>query len=61
MSDNKKVKDKRDRSKIDSKDPSEVEYAHQQVPGLKHEQVVKAVKSKGPSREKVMDNLKKKK
>jgi len=58
MSDNKNVADKRDRTKIDMNDPSEVEYVHQQFPYLKHEQVVDAIKLKGPSREAVMAYLK---
>jgi len=57
MSDNKKMMDTRDDSKIDINDPSEVEYVHQKFPYLKHEQVVKAIKEKGPSREMVMKYL----
>ncbi len=58
MSDNKNIHDNRDRSKIDINDPSEVEYVHQQFPGLKHDQIVQAIKEKGPSREAVMNYLK---
>ena len=58
MSDNKEIRDNRDSSKIDINDPSEVEYVHQQFPNLRHEQIVEAVKSKGPSRQAVMEYLK---
>lgn len=58
MPDNKNIRDKRDSSKIDANDPSEVEYVHKQFPGLTHEQVLEAIRSKGPSREAVMDHLK---
>lgn len=58
MSDNKNMTDKRDASKIDSNDPSEVEHVHGQFPHLTHEQVYNAIKAHGPSREKVMEYLK---
>lgn len=58
MTDNKNIHDGRDNSKIDINDPSEVEYVHQQFPGLSHEQIVEAIKTKGPSREAVMNYLK---
>jgi len=58
MPDNKQIADKRDSSKIDLFDPSEVEYVHQQFPKLKHIQIVEAIKEKGPSREAVMNYLK---
>lgn len=59
MSDNKNVQDKRDSSKIDMNDPSEVEYVHQQFPNLKHAEVLEAIQSKGPSRQAVMEYLQK--
>ena len=61
MSDNKDSRDGRDRSRVDSNDPSEVEYVHQQFPNLSHEQVVEAIKSQGPSRDAIyafLNNLK---
>jgi hypothetical protein len=58
MSDNKNITDKRDSSKIDLFDPSEVEYVHRQFPNLHHSQIVEAIKEKGPSREAVMNYLK---
>jgi len=57
MSDNKAIRDKRDSSKIDLFDPSEVEYVHQQFPNLLHSQIVDAIREKGPSREEVMKYL----
>jgi len=56
--DNKNVRDGRDSSKIDANDPSEVEYVHKQFPKLSHEEVLKAIKQKGPSREAVIMYLK---
>jgi len=58
MSDNKNVRDGRDSSKIDSNDPSEIEYVHKQFPNLSHQQILEAIKEKGPSREAVMNYLK---
>jgi len=46
MSDKKNTRDGRDSSKIDLNDASEVEYVHQQFPGLSHQQVLKAIKEK---------------
>jgi hypothetical protein len=61
MSDNKTVRDGRDRAKIDVNDPSEVEFVHKQFPNLSHEQIVEAIKEKGPSRQAVMTYLNSKK
>jgi hypothetical protein len=55
--DNKKVQDGRDRSQVDVNDPSEAEYVHQQFPNLSHEQILIAIKEKGPSRQAVMNYL----
>ena len=60
MSDNKDQRDGRDRSKVDANDTSEVEYVHQQFPNLSHEEVLEAIRSKGPSREAIMAYLKSK-
>ncbi len=59
MADDKNVRDGRDRAKIDLNDPSEVEYIHQQFPGMSHQQIVDAIEAKGPSREAVMAYLEK--
>lgn len=62
MSDSKSNVGKQDRIRIDSNDRSEVEYVHQQYPHLSHEQVLEAIRSKGPYREdviKYLDGLKK--
>lgn len=48
-----------DRIRIDSNDPSEVEYVHSLFPELEHEDIVKAIKEKGPIRKDVMEYLKK--
>jgi hypothetical protein len=61
MSDQKSNTGAQDRARVDSNDPSEVEYVHSKYPHLSHEQVVNAVKSKGPMREdieKYLDGLK---
>ena len=61
MSDNKNATGNNDRIRVDANDPSEVEYVHSKYPHLKHQQVLEAVKSKGPMREdieKYLDGLK---
>jgi len=60
MSDNKNITSIQDRIRIDSNDPSEVEYVHSLFPELEHEQIVDAIKEKGPVRKEVMEYLKKK-
>jgi hypothetical protein len=57
MSDSKENVGQQDRIRIDSKDPSEVEYVHQQFPHLRHQQVVDAIEKVGPIREDVMNYL----
>ncbi len=54
MTDNKKARDGRDRSKVDSKDPGEVEYVHRQRPGLTHRAVTGAIRAAGPVRKDIM-------
>ena len=61
MSDNKNKQDGRDRGKIDANDPSEVEFVHQQFPHLSHQEVLEAIRTKGPVREDVMQYLRSKK
>ena len=51
MSDNKQTTGQQDRIRVDSNDPSEVEYVHQQFPNKSHEEVVQAIKTFGPMRE----------
>ncbi|SEN11459.1 Protein of unknown function [Chitinophaga rupis] len=57
MADNKSNVGQQDRIRVDANDPSEVEYLHRQFAHLKHEQVVEAIKSKGPLRADVVKYL----
>ena len=50
MSDNKTKTGKQDDIRVDSNDPSEVEYLHRQFPKKTHEEIKKAIKEKGPMR-----------
>ena len=59
MSDNKNLTGHQDRVLIDSKSPSEVEYVHKQFPDMKHDEILNAIKSKGPFRKDVMEYLEK--
>lgn len=58
MSDNKTKVAQQDRIRIDASDPSEVEFVHRQFPHLKHQQVLDAIREKGPMREDVLVYLK---
>jgi hypothetical protein len=58
MSDNKNITSQQDRIQIDVNDPSEVEYVHSLFPELEHEQIVEAIKEKGPLRKTVMEYIK---
>lgn len=58
MADNKKKRDGRDRSKVDSKDASEVEYLHSKYPGLSHQQISGAIRAAGPVRKNIEKYLK---
>jgi hypothetical protein len=58
MADSKQNVGQQDRLRIDLNDPSEIEYVHRQFPELKHEQVVEAIREKGPMREDVINYLK---
>jgi hypothetical protein len=60
MSDNKKKKDGRDDSKVDSKDGNEVNYVHHQFPSLSVAQVKAAINAAGPSRKKICAWIRKK-
>jgi hypothetical protein len=53
MSDNKNKRDGRDRAKVDSKDPSEVEYLHRKFPHLSHQAITGAIRAAGPVRKDV--------
>lgn len=57
MSDNKDNVGKQDRIRVNSQDPSEVEYVHQQFPSLTHQEVLEAIKRAGPFREEIMKYL----
>jgi hypothetical protein len=50
MSDDKKNTGKQDDIRVDSNDPSEVEYLHSRFPGKTHEEVLAAIKKYGPMR-----------
>ena len=60
MSDNKKDIGKKDRIRVDSKDPSEVEYLHAQFPKLTHHAIRQAIKAAGPLRKHIVAYLKRK-
>lgn len=47
-----------DRIRVNASDPSEVEYVHKQFPHLTHQQVLDAVREKGPMREDIIKYLK---
>jgi hypothetical protein len=57
MSDSKQHEGMQDTIWIDANDPSEVEYMHQQFPWVKREEIVKAIKEKGPIRDNVIEYL----
>jgi hypothetical protein len=57
MSDNKNLKDQRDRAKVNSQEPYEVEDLHQKYPHLSHQTVADAVKKHGPERQKIQAYL----
>lgn len=59
MADNKSMQGKRDALRVDSSDPSEVEYLHQQFPSKTHQQIKDAIKAAGPMREDIVKQLKK--
>lgn len=64
MADNKQLKDERDRNKVNSQEPYEVEDLHQKYPHLSHQIVADAVKQHGPDRRKIekhLDSLRKSK
>jgi hypothetical protein len=50
MPDNKDQTGQQDRIRVDSNDPSEVEYLHKQYPAMSHQQIVDAIRVAGPLR-----------
>ena len=61
MADNKRKRDGRDRAKVDSKDPSEVEYLHSKFPQLTHQAISGAIRAAGPERKDIVAYLNRKK
>ncbi len=57
MADNKNERGMQDRMRVDAEDKNEVEYVHQQFPNLEHQQVLEAIRTKGPMREDIMNYL----
>ncbi len=55
--DNKNTTGKQDSIRVDSKDPSEVEYLHSQYPNKSHQEVKDAVEKYGPMREDIKKEL----
>jgi len=57
MADDKKNTGKQDDLRVDSNDPSEVEYVHSQFPNKTHQEVKDAIKQYGPMRKDIEDFL----
>jgi hypothetical protein len=57
MADDKKNVGKQDDIRVDSQDPSEVEYLHQQFPSKTHQEIKDAIKKAGPMRNEVIKYL----
>ncbi len=57
MSDNKDIRDRRDRSRIDLNDRRVVSYVRQQYPWFSAEEVKAAIRDKGPDRKSVIRYL----
>ena len=58
--DNKNNTSIQDDIRVDSKDPSEVEYLHQQYPAYSHQQIKEAIVQYGPIRRDIVAFLDKK-
>ncbi len=58
MADDKNSTGRQDAIRVDSNDPSEVEYLHSQHPDNTHQEVVDAVKKYGPIRADIEKHLK---
>lgn len=54
MADNKNLKTKQDRIRVDSKDKSEVEYLHSRFPKLSHQAIYGAIRAAGPMRKDIV-------
>jgi hypothetical protein len=61
MPDNKSNIGKQDDIRVDSNDPSEVEYLHRQFPNKTHEEIKQAIKQYGPIRADIEKALRKEK
>jgi len=57
MADDKKNNGKQDDIRVDSNDPSEVEYLHSQYPSKTHEEIKAAIKQYGPMRKDIEEKL----
>ncbi|MET3877217.1 DUF3606 domain-containing protein [Chitinophaga sp. OAE865] len=57
MADDKKNVGKQDDIRVDSQDPSEVEYLHQQFPAKTHQEIKDAIKKAGPMRQDIINFL----
>jgi hypothetical protein len=57
MADDKRNTGKQDDLRVDSNDPSEVEYLHRQYPNKSHEEVKAAIEKAGPMREDIEREL----
>lgn len=57
MADSKSKTGKQDRIRVDSNDPSEVEYVHKQFPKLSHQAIYGAIRAAGPYRDDIMKYL----
>ncbi len=58
MADDKQNTGKQDDIRVDSNDPSEVEYLHRQFPEKSHEEIRQAIKQHGPMRKDIVNALK---
>lgn len=47
-----------DKIRVDINDPNEAEYLHSLFPELEHQQIVDAIKEKGPLRKNITEYLK---
>ncbi len=57
MADDKKNTGKQDDMRVDSGDPSEVEYVHRKYPQKTHQEIVDAIRKYGPMRKDIEDFL----
>lgn len=57
MADNPEQRGRQDRDRVSADQPYEVEYLHRKFPHLSHEQILEAIKAKGPMRDDVMSFL----